>query len=63
MATVESIAKRLDALDKDRGYFTIEDLVSACTITGELQIEDLYREHPSKTINPALLKSILPVDC
>ncbi len=62
MATVDCLKKRLDALDEDRGYFTIEDLVSACTIRGELQFEELYRKHPSKTINPALLESIVPVD-
>ena len=56
MATVESITKRLDALEEDRGYFSIEDLVSACSITGELQIEDLCREHPFKAINPAMVR-------
>ncbi len=59
MATVETITKRLDALDEERGYFTIEELVSACTTTGELQIEDLCREHPFKTFNPAMVQSIL----
>ena len=56
---IESISKRLDALDEEGGHFTIEELVSALTTTGELQIEDLCREHPSKTINPAMLQSCL----
>ena len=62
MPTVEGITKRLDALDEDRGYFTIEDIVSARTITGELQLEDMCRKHPSKTFNPALIESILSAD-
>ncbi len=58
MATVDSITKRLDALDDDRGYFTIENLLSACSITGQLQIEDLCREHPFKTFDPSMVQSL-----
>ena len=58
MATVESISKRLDALDGDRGYFTIEDLVSAHPLAGESFTEALHREHPLKTYDPAMVRSL-----
>lgn len=64
MATVESITRRLDALDKDRGYFTIEELLLALSspLAGESFTEALHREHPLKTYNPAMVQSILLAD-
>jgi hypothetical protein len=62
MATVDGLKKRLDALDEERGYFTIEELVSALTTTGESFTEALHREHPLKTYNPAMVQSILTAD-
>ena len=58
MATVESITKRLDALDKDRGYFTIEELLLALSspLAGESFTEALHREHPLKTYNPDMVR-------
>ena len=62
MPTVESITKRLDALDENRGYFTIEDLVSASPMEGESLVEAWHREHPLKTYNPAMVQSILSAE-
>ena len=64
MATIEGIKKRLDDLDKDRGYFKIEELLLALSspLAGESFTEALHREHPFKTINPAMVQSILSAD-
>ncbi len=59
MPTVESITKRLDDLDKDRGYFGIEDLIWAYEMAGESMFEVLHREHPLKTFNPAMVQGLL----
>ena len=60
MATVESITKRLDELDGDRGYFSIEELLLALSrpLAGESFTEALHREHPLKTYNPAMVRSL-----
>ena len=60
MATVDSITKRLDTLDKDRGYFSIEDFISALEreIPGESLIEVMEREHPFKAIHPSMVQSL-----
>jgi hypothetical protein len=61
MAKIKTLIKRLDALDKDRGYFTIMEIVSAIRRpeTGECPLEALQREHPLKTFNPEMIESIL----
>ena len=59
MATIESIAKRLDDLDQDRGYFTIEDFIFERPIDGESLLEAMQREHPLKIFNPAMLRDLL----
>ena len=58
MATVESLTKRLDALDGDRGYFSIEEILLALSnpFEGESFTEALHREHPLKTFNPAMVR-------
>ena len=59
MATIESLAKRLDDLDHDRGYFSIEEIVSANAMNNESLIDAVQREHPFKTFNPAMLRDLL----
>lgn len=59
MATIESIAKRLDDLDRDRGYFSIEEIFSAKPMKDESIIDAVQREHPFKTFNPAMLRDLL----
>jgi hypothetical protein len=61
MATIESITKRLDKLDGDRGYFSIEEILLALSnpLAGESFTEALHREHPLKTYNPTMVQSIL----
>lgn len=59
MATIESIAKRLDDLVHDLGYFSIEDIVSANPLEGESLIDAVQREQPFKTLNPAMLRDLL----
>lgn len=57
MATVENLAKRLDRLGKDRGYFTIEDIILAKPMAGESLVQAIQREHPGKDFDPAMLAS------
>lgn len=59
MATVEGLAKRLDELDEDRGYFTIEDIILARPMAGESLIQAIQREHPGKDFDPTMLASCL----
>ena len=58
MPTVESLNKRLDALDEERGYFAIEDFVSARPMEGESMVEAAEREHPFKTFDPSMVQSL-----
>ena len=58
MATIESISKRLDDLDKGRGYFKIEDYVLANPRPGESQFDAMVRENPRKTIHPDMMKDL-----
>lgn len=67
MLTIESLTKRLDDLEKDRGYFSIEDIILTleCPVPGETLFQTLHREHPGKTIHPGLVSLLLekpPVD-
>ena len=61
MATLESLTKRLDDLDKDRGYFTIEEIVFALEREkqGDSMFDILHREHPGKTLHPDLVGFLL----
>ncbi|RLA42368.1 MAG: hypothetical protein DRR42_23525 [Gammaproteobacteria bacterium] len=62
MATVESINRRLDELDGDRAYFSIEEILLALSrpLAGESLLDTMHREHPSKTINPSMVESLCP---
>ena len=67
MQTIENLTKRLDDVEKYRGYFSIEEIVLAleCPAPGETLFEKLHREHPGKTLHPelvSLLREKLPVD-
>lgn len=61
MATIESITKRLDDLEKGHSYFSIEEIVMALEREkeGESFLEALHRECPGKTFHPDLVSHLL----
>ena len=61
MATIKSLTKRLNALDKDRGYIEFHEICWALQRATPIESIDeiLRREHPYKTINPALVRFLL----
>jgi len=59
MATLESLAKSLEKLEGDRGYFTIEEILDALSrSTNNDLVEILQREHPFKTFHPSMFESL-----
>ncbi len=62
MATVESLAKRLDKFNENRRYYSIEDIILAQPMAGESLIEALQRDHPGKDFDPAMVASCFKQD-
>lgn len=58
MATTEQLKKRLDRLQGDGGYYTIEDFVMANQLkkSGETVAEAMHRLWPHKVEHPWLIE-------
>lgn len=64
MATVESITKRLDGLEGDRNYLTIEEVLLALEreTPDESAVEILQRLYPLKKLHPTAMADLLNPD-